>query len=242
MTIHELPLNRPLLHTGVAQQAAIRGATDMAPVVAALVPLALLLGATIAESPIDSGVGWAGAALVYAGAPCITAVSLLGAGASALAVVTAVWIQTARGVVYSAGMATRMRGQPAWFRWAGPYLLVDPLFALVTSGTSEPGSARELRWYYLGAGLAIFLMWMPTVALGILLGPALTRAAWIEFALPALFIAFLVPWFARRPALVAAAVGGVVAAAALALPGGQGLLLGAVAGMVAALTYERSRS
>lgn len=66
---------------------------------------------------------------MYAGAPYITAVSLLGAGASALAVVTAVWIQTARGVVYCAGLATRMRGQPAWFRWAGPYLLVDPLFA-----------------------------------------------------------------------------------------------------------------
>ncbi|MDA1062408.1 MAG: hypothetical protein O2895_05835 [Chloroflexi bacterium] len=61
-------------------------------------------------------------------------------------------------------------------------------------------------------------------------------------ALPALLIAFLVPGLRSRSAVAAAVVGGVVAAGMSALPGGAGLALGTVLGVVAAVLVERRAS
>ena len=62
----------------------------------------------------------------------------------------------------------------------------------------------------------------------------------LEIAVPAMFIGLLVPQLARRPAAVAAGVGGLVAAAASTLPQGAGLLLGALAGLFAATLVDRT--
>ena len=182
---------------------------------------------------------WVAGALVYGASPYLTAVSLTAAGASGVSVVLAVLVLTSRGVIYSTALLSRMRGQPGWFRWAGPYLLVDPLFALVIARTTESDSPARVRRYYLGAGLAIWLVWMPSLAVGLLAGPVLPRSAALEFALPALLIAFLVPGLTSRPALAAAAVGAAMGAIAVGLPGGAGLALATVAGTLAAIATER---
>lgn len=225
---------------GESRAAALAGARDIAPVLVALAPVAITLGATLGDLHVDSRVTWAGGALVYGASPYLTAVSLLAAGASGLSVVLAVLVLTSRGVIYSAALLSRMRGQPAWFRWAGPYLLVDPLFALVVSRTDERDPSEWVRWYYLGAGLAIWLVWMPSLAIGLLAGPVLTGNAGLDFALTALLIAFLAPGLRSRPALVAAATGVAVGAAASALPGGAGLALATMAGTLAAAATERA--
>ena len=225
---------------GESRAAALAGARDIAPVLVALAPVAITLGATLGDLHVDSRVTWAGGALVYGASPYLTAVSLLAAGASGLSVVLAVLVLTSRGVIYSAALLSRMRGQPAWFRWAGPYLLVDPLFALVVSRTDERDPSEWVRWYYLGAGLAIWLVWMPSLAIGLLAGPVLTRNSGLDVALTALLIAFLVPGLRSRPALVAAATGVAVGAAASALPGGAGLALATLAGTLAADATERA--
>jgi predicted branched-subunit amino acid permease len=61
----------------------------------------------------------------------------------------------------------------------------------------------------------------------------------LEIAVPAMFVGLLVPQLIRRPAVVAAGVGGIVAAAASPLPQGTGLLLGALAGLLAATLVDR---
>ena len=83
---------------------------------------------------------------------------------------------------------------------------------------------------------------MPTVAAGILLGPALPRDGLMQFGVPLLFIGFLVPGVKTRAALAAATVGGVIAVSATPLPGGMGLILGAVAGVASGVVVERRSS
>jgi predicted branched-subunit amino acid permease len=224
---------------GALREPLLAGARDMAPGLVALLPLALALGASIAASPVDDLVGWLGAALVYGASAHATAVSMLAAGAAGGAVVLAVLVIMARSVIYSAGLVSRMRGQPAWFRWSAPYFLVDPLYALVVTRTGEGHGAAWVRWYYLGAALAIWLMWMPSVAAGVLLGPVLPGGAGMAFALPALLITFLVPGINSKPALAAAAVGGAVGALGSAWPGGLALLLGTAFGVAVAVAFER---
>jgi len=211
----------------------------MLPVLAALVPVAVTLGAAISEFELDSRIAWVGGALVYGASPYLTAVSLLAAGASGASVVVAVLVLTSRGVIYSTALLSRMRGQPAWFRWTAPYLLVDPLFALVTARTTEDDASERVRWYYLGAGLAIWIAWMPSLAAGMLAGPVLPRNAGLDFALTALLIAFLVPGLRSSPAVGAGVVGGLVGATAAKLPGGAGLALATLAGTVVAIVMDR---
>ncbi len=229
-----------------ARTAALAGARDSAPILAVIALLGLLVGAAVAEAPLSNSTGWLGAAMIYAASAHLVAVSLLGAGASAIAVVTAVLLINARGLVYSAALAPAMRGQPGWFRWTGPYFLVDPLFALTAARLQRAGDedddGESLRWHYLGAALAMWLVWMPAVTLGILAGPALPNMESIAFAVPLVFLAFLVPGINSRTAVVAVAAGGAVAVLSVGLPGGVGLLVGTAAGTVAACLSERTQS
>ncbi len=232
-------VNYPRTGTSYLTQGAVAGARDMAPVLLALAPVAVTLGASVSSAGVERWLAWLGGAIVYGASAHATAIALLGSGASGVAIVTAVLVLTSRGVIYSAGLMSRMQGQPAWFRWAGPYLLVDPLFALVTTKTSDRDSVGYIRWYYLGAGLAIWLTWLPALALGIWGGPVLPRNAGFDFGLTALLIAFLMPGLKSRPAVTAALVGAGVGIAGRGLPGGAGLLLATVAGSAVALTFEQ---
>jgi len=218
------------------------GAREVLPVLLGLAPLAITVGASVAASPVDNRIGWTGAVLVFGASPHLMALTMLGAGAAGVATVMAVLVLSARNVIYSAGMVSRMSGQPAWFRWTAPYFLVDPLYALVADRTDADHTTFWVRWYYLGAALAMWVMWIATIALGVLVGPLLGSSAALDFALPALLIAFLVPALRSRPALAAAVVGGLVGAAASGLPSGLGPALGAALGTAAAVLYERSAS
>jgi predicted branched-subunit amino acid permease len=220
---------------------ALAGVRDTAPAVFALVPVALALGASIDASPVDDRIGLAGAVLVYAASAHATAVAMLGTGAAGFAIVLTVFVLTVRGAVFSVGMVSRMRQQPAWFRWIAPYLLVDPLYADVTARTTEEDLPEWFRRYYLGAGLAIWLMWLPTVTAGVLLGPVLPRSAAIDFALPALLVAFLIPGLRSRPAVAAALAGGAIALLEL-LPGGLNLIVASGIGVAVAMAVERRAS
>ena len=214
---------------GPGMRAALDGARDMAPIIVALMPMGLLAGASVAESAVRNDVGLLGGLLIYGASGHITAVSLLGGGASLIPVLAAVLVIHARGLVYSAALSPQLAREPRWFRWAAPYLLVDPLFALV-SRRGESHGRTSLRHYYLGAGLALWCAWGPIMLAGVLVGPSLPEAAWIDFAIPALFIGFLVPSLGGRASYVAAIAGGAVALAAVSLPGGLGLVLATLIG------------
>ncbi|MEE8421279.1 MAG: AzlC family ABC transporter permease [Dehalococcoidia bacterium] len=219
--------------------AALAGARDMLPLIVALTPLGLLAGASVAESSVRNDIGLIGGVVMYGASAHITAISLLGSGAGGLTIVAAVVVINARGLVYSAALSTHLRHQPAWFRWGAPYLLVDPLFALVSRRADSYGGGDELRAYYLGSGLTLLAAWVPVMVAGVLVGPALPDAAWIDFAIPALFIGFLVPGLGGRSSYIAAGFGGAVALAALGMPGGIGLIVATLVGAAAGIVAER---
>ena len=47
-------------------------------------------------------------------------------------------------------LAPRFQGQPAWFRWVGPYVLIDQVFALTQ--VKDLSDDADFRRYYLAAG------------------------------------------------------------------------------------------
>lgn len=216
-----------------------RGITDALPLFVPAVPFALVIGLAIVEADINLFSGWSGSWLIFGGAAQLTLVSLLGSSAAVLAAITAALVVNARHLMYSAAMAPIFQQQPPWFRWIGPYVLIDQMFALtVIEAESDPD---VFRTYYLAAGATFWTLWQTTTALGIAIGPVVPEEWNLGFAVPLLFIGLLVLGIDKSSKLVAALVGAGVTYLFAGLPNRTGLLVGALAGIVIGTVMERMR-
>jgi branched chain amino acid efflux pump len=211
---------------------------DVWPMVLGVVPFGLLIGTTLGRMHLGAALGLGSAALFFGGSGHFAALTLLQGGAGPLAVLATVAVVNSRFALYGAALAPRFADQPAWFRWLAPQVLLDQTYAVAMARPDLRGPA--FRRYWATAGGAFALGWLASNAAGLLLGPVLPEHSALEIAVPAMFIGLLVPQLVRRPAAVAAGVGGLVAAAASALPEGTGLLLGALAGLLAATRVDRT--
>lgn len=213
-----------------------RGITDALPLFIPAVPFALVIGLTIVEGGINSFAGWSGSWLIFGGAAQLTLVSLIGSGTAVIAAATAALVVNARHLMYSAALAPTYQQQPAWFRWLGPYFLIDQMFALASLETdSDPDTFRT---YYLSAGITFWSLWQITTALGLAIGPVVPEEWNLAFAVPLLFIGLIVLGIDRSSKLVAALAGAGVAYVFAGLPNRSGLLVGALAGILAGTVAE----
>jgi predicted branched-subunit amino acid permease len=216
-----------------------RGMVDALPIYVPAIPFALVLGLAIVESEIGLFTGWSGSWLIYSGAGQLVLVSLLGTGAAVIAAMTASLVISARHLMYSAALAPSFQRQPTWFRWLGPYLLIDQLFALMTVRLDD--EPEDFRTYYLAAGLTFWVLWQVTTLVGIAIGPVVPEEWNLAFAVPLLFIGLLVLGIDTSPKLVAALVAAAVTFVFAGLPNRAGLLIGSVIGVLAGVVAGRFR-
>ncbi|MCD2195376.1 AzlC family ABC transporter permease [Actinomycetospora endophytica] len=212
------------------------GCRDAAAVVLAYVPFGVTLGATLARTGVNPLTAWASSPLMFGGAAQLLSVQLLDAGANAIVVILGALVVNARMLLYSASLAPHAGDWPARWRWAGAYLLADPVYAVAVARFSRPdrgGDGRVRLTYYLAVGLTFWVGWMGLTGAGALLAGVLPASLSLELAAPLTFLLLLLPMLADRAAYAAAAVGGGVAVLASGLPLGLGLLLGAAAGVTA---------
>lgn len=217
---------------------AVRAALgDILPVVLGVIPFALTIGATAVTTSVSPVASWLGGPLIAAGSAHLTTISLLGAGTSAMGVVLAALVVNARLAAYSAVLAPRFATQPAWFRWVGPYVLVDQTFALVVSRGDGDGEA--FRTYLLTASVVLLTAWVTAITVGMALGPVIPRSWELWFATPLMFTAMAIPSTKNRPGLVAALTGAVLAIVLVHIPSGLGLITAIVVGAIAGYRTDK---
>ncbi len=214
-----------------------RGVSDALPLFIPAIPFTLMLAIVILESGVLPAIGWSSSAIIFGGASQLTLLTLLGEGAAAAAAVTAALIVNARHLMYSAAMAPTFQRQPTWFRWLGPYLLIDQVFALsMLRINDEP---RSFRVYYLSAGLTFWSLWVLCTALALVAGPAVPHDWGLAFAVPVMFLALLVMGIDQWRKVAAAAAAALVTLLAADLPNRSGMLLGALVGVAVGMLLER---
>ncbi len=223
-----------------ADRAVIRQAFfDAIPLYVPAVPFALVIGLAIDTSGINPVIGWSSSWLIFGGAAQLTLISLLGTGTALIAAISAALVVNARHVMYSAALVPYFQNQPRWMQWLGPYMLIDQVFALASLRRNDDPDV--FRTYYLAVGATFWILWQVTTALGILIGPVVPAAWRLEFAVPILFLGLVVMGIDKYPKLTAALVGAAVTFLFAGLPNRAGLLVGAVAGIVAGTIAERYR-
>lgn len=222
----------PIRHSRIDRQAV----TDSIPLLIPAVPFGFVLGLAITESAMPLWAAWLTSPLVFAGAAQLTMVTIAGS-ASLWAIISAVLVINSRHVMYSAALAPTFRDQPKWFRWLGPFMLVDQVFALaMLRSDREPESFRR---YYLTTMLLFAVTWNVAVPLGMVIGPVIPDAWRLDFAPVIMFAGLALFAIKRVPAGIAALVGGFVSLLAAGLSDRLGILVGAVCGVVAGAVAEQ---
>ncbi len=197
-------------------------------------PFGLVYGAAVADASVSSLVGLAGSWIVLAGAAQLTLVDLIDGDARWFVAVGAALLINARFALYSAAMGPALREQPVVWRFGLPYLMTDQAASLSIAWFDETTDPVARRWFFLGAGLCFASGWWIGSVVGVISGSALPEDLDISFAIPAMFIALLVPALRTRRTLRVAVVAGLVTVLAAPLPTGANVLAGAVAGLAVA--------
>ncbi|MEF8788628.1 MAG: AzlC family ABC transporter permease [Haloarculaceae archaeon] len=214
------------------------GAADMVPLLVGLAPFGLVVGAAMVSSGLSVTQALGMSVLVYGGASQLAVVDLLGRDAPFLIVAATGLVVNLRFAMLSASIAPYFRRLPTAWRWVVGVLLVDVLYALSIT-TFEREADIDRRWYYLGAGVVLWLGWQAGTVVGVVLGANVPESVPFEFVVPLIFVGLLVPAIEDVPTLLAASVGGTVAVAGANLPLNAGLLVAAACGVGAALLADR---
>ncbi len=218
-----------------------RGMLDEAPILLADLPFGLIYGALALKVHLPVAAAQAMSALIFAGSAQFVAVQLFGAGASAAVIVLVVFVVNFRHALYSASITPYIqRLRPAW-KLLLAYLLTDEAYAIVISHFQRGDPPRHKQWYFFGAGLLLWLFWQASTALGLFLGTQLPENWPLSFAVPLTFIALVAPALKDRASLAAAVIAGGVGLAAMNFPYKTGLLLAALAGILAGLAIDGRR-
>jgi 4-azaleucine resistance transporter AzlC len=217
----------------------VAGARDELPLLLGVAPFGLSFGAYAIEADISSPEAMAMSSIIFGGASQFVAVRLIAAGEVAAVVVFAVWLVNLRHVLYSAALAPVLEHLPVRWRALLAYLLTDEAYVVSASRYEREDDAPFRHWYVLGTGVALWVCWQLTTAIGVAAGNAVPSSWELEFALPLTFIAIVVPALRGRAPIAAAAVAAAVAVAGYTWPYSTGLFVAALAGIVAGILADR---
>lgn len=214
------------------------GARDLVPALVSLFPIAVIIAITAVDIGLTKPQAIWMSVGIYTGLAQAAMLGLMNSDASTLVIVAAGVIINLRLLLYSASLAPYFADRSLGERFPLAYLNIDTVFAL-SIATFESGDTDEKVAYYLGAGVASWVVWQAGTLVGLFFGGIVPEGLNLEFAIPLLFIALLVPVLDDRPAIGAGVTGGGIAVLAAGLPFNLGLIVGTVTGIVVGVLGEQ---
>jgi 4-azaleucine resistance transporter AzlC len=219
----------------------LRGVRDEVPLLLGVAPLGMIFGALALKAGITALAAQTMSSIIFAGSAQFVAAQLFGAGMSAVVIVLVVFVVNLRHALYSASIAPHLTGLGRGWKLLLSYLLTDEAYAVAITRYNREGGSPARHIYLLGAGVTLWACWQACTALGIFIGSRIPEDWPLGFVLPLTFIALVVPALKDREGVGAAATAGVVGVIAAGLPYKTGLLIAALAGILAGLGVERMK-
>jgi 4-azaleucine resistance transporter AzlC len=217
------------------------GVRDESPILLGVAPFGLIYGALAMDSGLAAAAAQAMSSILFAGSAQFIAAQMTGAGVSGIVILAVVFIVNLRHALYSASVAPHIRHLRMGWKLLLAYLLTDEAYAVTITHYSRPGDASRKHWYFLGAGLTLWISWQASTAVGIFIGAQIPPSWPLDFILPLTFIALVVPAIRDRAGAAAAVVAGVIGLLAAGLPLKTGLLAAALTGILAGVLAEGRR-
>lgn len=217
----------------------LAGVRDQLPLLVGVAPFGMIFGALALAAGIPPLEAQGFSLFVFAGSAQFIAAGLIADSVPPVIIVLTILVVNLRHLLYSATFSSYFQHLPARWKAALAWLLTDEAF-VVASIRYQRSDTILAHWYTFGTGLALWVAWQLSTAIGILLG-AYIPANWsLDFALPLTFMALITPTLSDRPAWGAALSAGILAAVLAGLPYKLGLLLAASFGIAVGLIIEIS--
>ena len=215
------------------------GVRDEAPILLGVAPFGMIYGVMAVNAGITPVAAQAMSSVLFAGASQFILAKLCTGATSVFVMVMTAFVVNLRHALYSASVAPYTTSLSLHWRLLLSYLLTDEAYAVTIRHYRAHGVSRFRHWYFFGAGITLWLTWQLSSAVGIFLGSQIPSGWGLDFTLPLTFIAIVVPLIEDRAMLACAAVAGVSALFLLFLPMKLGLLLSALAGIIAGIWSDR---
>ena len=232
-------MNHAPIHTRTSEF--WHGCRATLPLVVGAIPFGIIFGALAVNSGLSAGAAAAMSAFVFAGSSQFIAAGLFGSGAGILIIVLTTFVVNLRHSLYSITLAPHMKHLPQ--RWLAPlgFWLTDESFLVVIERYRQPDASPYKHWFFLGSALFMYVNWNLCTWIGIIAGQTLPNpASWgLDFALVVTFIGMVAPGLRNRPVAASVLVGGLAAILLAGLPNRLGLIVAALAGVVAGMLAER---
>lgn len=201
------------------------------PLLIGVFPFGMIYGALALGAGLSTAAAQMMSSMVFAGSAQFITTQLVKDSAPGFVIVLTIAVVNLRHMLYSASLAPHLASLSTRWKTLLSYLLTDEAYAPSIIHYENEGVKPNSHWFLFGAGLALWISWQTSTALGIFLGAAIPDSWSLDFALPLTFIAMVVPALKNRPAIAAAISAGCVALAAYSLPYKLGLILAALAGI-----------
>lgn len=219
------------------------GVRAQLPILIGVVPFGAIYGALAVGAGLSPAAAQGMSAIVFAGSSQFIATSLFATMTPWPVIVLTTLVVNLRHAWYSASVAPHLAHLPRRWKLLIAYLLTDEAYAVAIQRYNSPAPEPDRRYlYFVGNGLALWVSWQLSTAVGVFVGAQVPPEWNLDFALPLTFIALLATSITDRPAAAAALAAGLVALLAAGLPYQLGLVVAAAAGISAgALARRRGR-
>lgn len=215
------------------------GVRSELPLLLGIFPFGMIYGFMALQAGLPPIMAQGMSSIVFAGASQLMITQLIANGTPMLIIILTAFVINLRHALYSASMAPHFKHlSPLWKLILG-YLLTDEAYGMGITRYVQLSEDPFKHWFVFGAGFTLWAGWQISSACGIFLGAQISLDWALDFAIPLVFIALLIPMLKDRAGLAAAAAGGVVSVLAFGLPYKLGIMAAALIGILAGLWSER---
>ncbi|MEM8860376.1 MAG: AzlC family ABC transporter permease [Chloroflexota bacterium] len=225
----------------VAREEFLLGAKHLTSVLPAAIPFGMLMGVVAVDIGFWPSTAVLNSLLVYAGTAQLAAMQLVEDGAALPIILLTVLVINLRMMMYSASLSYRFKDLKLPWKLMMSFVLTDQAFAFTWARyESEPDlSLYRMKWYYMGSAAPLGIIWVVSTAVGAFFGTRIPESWELDFAIPLMLIAMVVPNIKSLASLTAAVVSGILSIVAAGMPLNLGLVVAAVVGMLAGFAEER---
>lgn len=219
------------------------GVRDSIPLMVGVAPFGLTCGVMAVTSGLSPYEALLMSLLVFAGASQFVSISMLGAGIMGWAIISfTTLLVNLRHLLMGASLAPYLLKLPLPQQLLLAFGMVDESYAMTIKQIEKEGYSAD---YQFGVSGALYLIWALSTLIGAVLGGYISDPLklGIDFALPATFLALLIPQLKNRVSLLvflAAAV--LVIPSALYIPGKWYIIIAAIGASLMGGLLERGES
>jgi 4-azaleucine resistance transporter AzlC len=218
----------------------LAGVRDTFPMVVGALPFGIIFGVSGVTNGLSAAATMAMSLFVFAGSAQFIGASLVGQGVGIPIIVLTTFVVNLRHALYSATLAPHVKQLSQ--KWLLPlgFWLTDETFAIVVTRYNRDDNSHYKHWYHLGSSVFMYVNWQICTLVGVLAGERFQgiQTLGLDFALVVTFIAMVVPAIKTRPILVSVIVAGAVSVLAYPMENKLGLIVAALAGVIAGVITE----